>query len=743
MVIRSLWANFGALHGGELELAPGLNLITGDNESGKSTWTAFLEAMLYGIDTSRRAKAGVLPEKTLFAPWQGGRMEGRMELTWQDRELTLVRSTPRANAPMQDLTVRDSRTGEAVPQLETPDCGALLTGVNREVYRRSAFLGRNGLPIGESRDLESRIQSLLTGGDEESSYSEAARRLKDWQNRVARPHTGEISRLEEALERLSSGAGRREALELRGAELQARRQEAADRLRTVRGQLSLLDAREAASLWRECRSLEARLAELTACLGAAPEVPEEKLAALEQALEQVRSAEKDLLDAREDLAAAQGALGETEAQSSAFPFEGRSPEEVWERAQRAAEELRPRPAPRRRWPLAAGVLLVLALAGILPAVRWGPWWLPLLPLAGAAGTAVWGLVHRAVPRRDPAGAALLAQYGCGTGGELLDLAARYRAHCLLLRERRGAAGRAQARAEGLKDKLEMQKSTLTALARELSPAFPEDGDCPALLRELRDRRARRLELERQAERLELQLDKLRAQLGERPEPSEEPAPPEGEELSQAALRTQAAELERELSHCERELAALQGELRTFPAEETLREEREALEKKLSRKHLEAQALAAALDALDGAYAAMQLRFAPELNARAGEYLSRLTGGRYREVLVSRQFAPLATQEGTAVPRQPQELSRGTADQIYLALRLAISRMTLPGNPPLVLDDALVAFDDRRMALALDFFRELAGDQQILLFSCHGREAEYLRDVPDVHHIYLSREDSHE
>lgn len=57
MVIRNMTASFGKLQGDRLELQPGLNLIEAPNESGKSTWCAFLHAMLYGVDSTARERA--------------------------------------------------------------------------------------------------------------------------------------------------------------------------------------------------------------------------------------------------------------------------------------------------------------------------------------------------------------------------------------------------------------------------------------------------------------------------------------------------------------------------------------------------------------------------------------------------------------------------------------------------------------------------------------------------------------
>ena len=80
MILRKLTATFGKLDRETLELHEGLNIIARPNESGKSTWAAFLLAMLYGVDTSERAgKVNLLPVKTRFKPWNGHEMAGSME----------------------------------------------------------------------------------------------------------------------------------------------------------------------------------------------------------------------------------------------------------------------------------------------------------------------------------------------------------------------------------------------------------------------------------------------------------------------------------------------------------------------------------------------------------------------------------------------------------------------------------------------------------------------------------------
>ena len=68
-------------------------------------------------------------------------------------------------------------------------------------------------------------------------------------------------------------------------------------------------------------------------------------------------------------------------------------------------------------------------------------------------------------------------------------------------------------------------------------------------------------------------------------------------------------------------------------------------------------------------------------------------------------------------------SDGTADQMYLALRLAVSQALTP-QAPLVLDDALTRFDGQRLSRAMALLAKTAKVRQVILFSCQDREAQW-------------------
>ena len=64
MKILSMTATFGKLSHQTLTLEPGMNIIHAPNEWGKSTWCAFITAMLYGIDTRQQTTKSALADKS-------------------------------------------------------------------------------------------------------------------------------------------------------------------------------------------------------------------------------------------------------------------------------------------------------------------------------------------------------------------------------------------------------------------------------------------------------------------------------------------------------------------------------------------------------------------------------------------------------------------------------------------------------------------------------------------------------
>lgn len=634
MIIRHMQGTFGTLDGEQLRLDTGLNIIYAPNESGKSTWCAFLRAMLYGIDTSQRARAGFVPDKQKYAPWSGKPMAGELELEQGGKCITIRRWTEAKSAPLRGFSAVYTGTDIPVPGLTAAGAGEQLTGVSAEVFARTAFIGQGGLVVTGTPELEKRISAIVTSGEEASSYTEADAQLRAWLRRRRSGQHGALPELE-------------------------------GRITTVEEQLHRLErnAQEQAACAAELRQTDAELQTVTEQMNAARQ--RQRRAALSSMGEEksnLRTLEQALEQARRDAAARRTALEQTH-------FGVQTPDEAGETAERDAQRAETLAGTAEHggkpyfWIAALVLAALCAVLGYLVAQP-----LYYAAIALAVLTVVLLVVARSGKKRAQEASAalgkLLRSYGAQDADGIYYQAEVHRA---AYRACAAAMQAEQKAAAALEDAREHQCETHERLLQSLD--FESGtGEAAALYQ-------RKCALESVCTR----------------------------------LRTQQAQLTG---------AALAiGDPMVLKSEHAqLLEQRDALERQYA-------AIALAIETLGRADVELQSRFSPQLAQKAADYMDYLTDGRYDELVLARDLSAKARSADDPTPRDTAYLSAGTADLLYLSVRLALCELTCPADDPcpLVLDDTLVNFDDARAKRAMALFHEIAQHRQVILFTCHERD----------------------
>ena len=114
----------------------------------------------------------------------------------------------------------------------------------------------------------------------------------------------------------------------------------------------------------------------------------------------------------------------------------------------------------------------------------------------------------------------------------------------------------------------------------------------------------------------------------------------------------------------------------------------------------------------------------ELNKKASEILSEITGGKYSMLLIDEK---LKMQLYTGQKKIGiEQVSRGTIEQIYFALRMAATEILFEEEYPIILDDTFVFYDDARLENTLRWL--VKHKKQVLLFTCQKREGEILKRI---------------
>ncbi len=636
MIIRKLRASFGKLENETLKLHDGLNVIYAPNESGKSTWCAFIRAMLYGVDSSERVRSGYLPDKLRYAPWSGAPMEGSMELTAERSDITLTRRTRAKGAPMRDFSAVYTGTAIPVEGMDGQNAGELLTGVSRDVFCRSAFIEQGTVAVSGSPELEKRINAIVSTGEEQTSYTEADEQLRDWQRKRRFHRKGALPELE----------GQMDETRMRLEELH----KASTDLDQLEEQLA---ARQ-----KDCARLETAMTESR---------KQQRRRALDN-LNQGRLLLKQSSEAHDEALAS---LSRSREELSRGLFGGQNPKELEGQIQADLKTLKrlksEGAAEKPVWPALLLVLLSLVCVGLY--TLWQNLWWLLIPSVASLVAAVVMIIRLSTARRAAeasrsARLQLLKKYRAKNEKEILQRWGDYQAQLYEVTQ-------AEQRELESRELYEQARQDLHELEDEAIAALDFSGG---------DSEAARL----------------------------------GREL--AAARD---EVERVSSR----IASLNGRLSVLGDPLVLASDLEQMEAGYTDIQTEYDALTLAIETLRAADLELQSRFSPELGRVASEYMAKVTGGRYADVLIDRDFSARARTQDDSVARESEYLSAGTLDLMYLAVRLAVCELAMPaGEPcPLIIDDALVNLDETRLDQAMQLLREIAKKRQVILFTCRKTE----------------------
>ncbi len=185
-------------------------------------------------------------------------------------------------------------------------------------------------------------------------------------------------------------------------------------------------------------------------------------------------------------------------------------------------------------------------------------------------------------------------------------------------------------------------------------------------------------------------------------------------------KTAAAVDALQASHHALQLELAAAAAATRPLNE-IEEEREEARSQVATLEFEFEAVSHAAAVIDEVARDRHARLAPKMTEIAGEYLSAITGGAYRELMLNRELGvSVRVPETARFANEPRQmLSKGTVDQIYLALRLALVRVFSDTGEsiPMLLDDPFSNYDDDRLRRAIELLQEVSKINQIVLFTC--------------------------
>lgn len=224
--------NFGTLSDVDMDFDAGMNVILHENGWGKSTLAEFIRAMFYGIEGSRK-KEFLENDRTRFQPWNGKYFGGEITFEVGSKQYKVERNFADKD---KDMTFK---LYDMTTMLESGDysenLGEELFGVDSESFRRTCFVGNEGLGFnGINSTIGARVSSLEQSGDLEN-YDAADKRMSEFLSAYSpKRKTGELAKLKSEISNLKINLKRKGSVHDRIEEIKENRSKVEESLQILR-----------------------------------------------------------------------------------------------------------------------------------------------------------------------------------------------------------------------------------------------------------------------------------------------------------------------------------------------------------------------------------------------------------------------------------------------------------------------------------------------------------------------------
>ena len=739
--------SFGKFEKRGFEFSDGLNVVYGKNESGKSTLSSFINYILYGF-SSQKTRSVQTNDKLKYLPWNGGAVMGSAIVSYSGGECRIERQIQGSKNILKitDETGKDCSFGK--------EPGEAILGMDEAAFAKIAFIRQNDISADRMSNLSDIIQNTVYSADENIDIEKARKKLVDYRNvyRSRQRKTGMCFELENRIRELRYSFDEASemhktllAAEAKLIEIKNKIVYNKEKMDTLEAELRNIEGYEANNLLQKVmdakRALDAAEAEYR---NAEKSVEFNGIICDRETTVKITEAYGNYLRTKEAYCEAEEnfkkARREKEEKIKALDGLSRFSEENLPNTDAVSERIKSISASRKRAFIAAAVLAVLSgiclVSGIIKIIPVSASVLSIIiPAAAVFGAAAVAMIIYAVSHYGRI-RALLKAHGFTDLDDFYEFSGSLPDARRMIIEYEAKEKLFISEEETKKDNL---REALEKLRKLLLPFGADENTAAGFIENMKTALEKLEAAEREKNRCAsiydtfLAVNDLHA-------------------LSDAAkFYTHVPErdkktVKREYEFFEKANASLSDLEKTYikqaaaPASSVRKPseilaEKQATEAMLKDANEKADAAEMALEALEEACGDLKGGISPRIASRAGELFEIFTGGKYSTLDIYNSNSGIGITDA-GVRREAGYLSQGTQDAAYLALRISLCEILFHEAPVIVLDEAFAHIDDGRLPNILSALLKLSEKYQILIFTCHTREKDMLKNNSGVNIIEL-------
>ncbi len=686
---------FGRFHNKELDLKPGINIIYGDNEAGKSTIHTFIKGMLFGIERLRgRGSSSKEDQYTRYLPWEyPGAFGGSMEIGIGEKRYRIQRSF---HANDKQFVVIDLDTGREIVQKDG-HISEIIPGLTESTFKNTVSIEQ--LKASTDGELVLQVRNYITNlsiaKSKEVDVQKAISMLNEQRKHLESGINPDLIANLEA--EIAEGIAKEDRMDLLSSQLN----DLTGEEKQIELDIDLERSRMEAPIAKHMEQLPAILEKYRYYQDLTQREEQLKIEynnLLEKISIQERELEAESVP-KEDISKLQELLLQSQSMEDAESEFGKDNNNLKQKGSRIRYAI-----------VLPAVLIALIIAGINKLHPVGM----VVAIVIVISSVIVSLILSGEQKEDQNDSdqrmALNRKNRERIRDELRQIMHRYGVNHpeQLFR---------------IQEEV-IRKSYLLENAKEQSK------DMEMRLNDIEDDRDSIYDIIMKYMHLFIREDELTPRAMERLQELHRNMKHESNE--------KLLELNRRRDGCRVSIEKLRWEIDSLVGnEEKLLKDQERL-KELKQKQeenlTELEAVKLALQAIQELAADIHDSFGHQLNRAVSDMISEVTGEKYTDLKVNEKLEIKVGWNQNYVPID--RLSAGTIDQVYFALRLAVSQLLLPQEDlPILLDDSFALYDNNRVKGVI---KMLLQKQQVILFTCHNREQELMKEMGiPFHFIDLS------
>lgn len=179
MKLKNIQVNgFGKLEDKNIVFDDKINLVVGENESGKSTFMGFIKAIFYGINKNKAGNA--FSEYERYKPWKDIEFSGKVEYEIDGKMYSIFRDFNKNTAKVYDDSGNDISKNYSKDKSRGISIGVEELKIDEELFENTAFIMQNtiGVDVDSQKNIIQKLTNMFQSGDENVSYENVTKKLE-------------------------------------------------------------------------------------------------------------------------------------------------------------------------------------------------------------------------------------------------------------------------------------------------------------------------------------------------------------------------------------------------------------------------------------------------------------------------------------------------------------------------------------------------------------------------------------